>query len=177
MYNGTHHDPARAENVQDVAVEVDKSPLAQLTAIAASAEPRDVAEYTPTATDQALAGSLFSSNAPTFLELAKRSGVAESTLFRLRQDPARVAWIVTHSRHLANLGRGAVYARVLDQALTSRNPNWAKLYLELFDEEYKKGQQADQTRNTQVNIFGGMSDTELRSFVQQKTRQVFGKAE
>ena len=149
------------------------SPADKLAALASTAPPGSASAFEPSETDYALAGALFTSNAKSLLELARSAGISDTTLLRVRQNPARIAWIVSKGAEIAELGKGAVYARLIDKALTSDNPVWLKLYLERFDEIYRKANPGA-THNTQVNVYGSYSDAELRALIQQKARQVFG---
>ena len=151
-------------------------PLAQLTAIAA-ADPDPTATYKPTKAAQALVGALIQNNGAhtTLKDLAAKAGIDESTVHRLAGDAHAVNWVLNQSAAVANIGLAAVYARLLNRALYSKSPAWAKLFMERFDVEYRRGQ-SDTTgaRNTQINVYSGMSDTELQALVQSKMRQAFG---
>lgn len=153
-----------------------QKPEARLAAIAATADAKAVASYNPTPTDKALAGALFTSGVSSFADLAAQAGISISTLDRVQDDPARAAWIVSHARQIGTLGLTAVYARIFERALKSKSPQWAKLYLELFDETFQKAHApAAPTTNNQYNFVTSMSDRELRAFIEQKRRAVLGE--
>jgi hypothetical protein len=148
-------------------------PIARLQSVAASADPRDIGKYKPNSADYALTGALLSTTAPTFKALSEAAGISTDTLDRILNDPARSAWIVSRMAEGAKLARGAVYARLVDMALTSRSAAWARLFLEKFD-DLKTKEGAIATQNNQFNIYAEMSESELKAFVTQKARQVMG---
>lgn len=146
---------------------MENQPLeAQLVALANSATPSEIRSYEPTPSARKLAGALFVAQAPTLGELAAAAGLSESSIYRLLRDPAAVHWVVSHGSNLAAAGLGAVHARLLERALTDKRSVAAiKLYLERFDPEYQRNRAMDGAKNTQVNFFSGMSDTELSRFL------------
>jgi hypothetical protein len=152
----------------------ESAPVARLESIANSADPRSFTTYKPTNSDRALAGAILTSHAKTFAELSHTAGISDATLERMLDDPARCAWIVSRSREGARFGRAAVYARILDMALNSRSPAWARLFLEAFDEDFKSKETIGTQNNTQVNVYKDYTTTELEAFIKQKSQQVFG---
>jgi hypothetical protein len=109
--------------------------------------------------------------------MADKAGLSRSTLYSIVSQPEAVAWIVEKAAKTAKFGLAAVYARLLERALESRSSAWMKLFLEVFDPTYQSHQvESGVTHNTQFNIINGMSDQELRSFVEQKSRQVLGNS-
>jgi len=151
------------------------APEQAVLAPAALAEQTDVSNYKPNTQDLALAGALFTSGARTLEDLAAASNIAPSTLLRIRQDPVRSAWI-TQRAVLAQRSRSAeVFAHLHRMATSSENPAWSKLWLERFDEDYKKQAAAAVTHATQNNFICNMSDRELAAFLAQTRQRVLGE--
>lgn len=125
-----------------------------------------------------MAGALFgltdqSASVPqitTFRELAVASGITEEQMRRIIEQPAACAWIVTRAAGIAKLGLAAVYARLQHMALTSKNSNWALLFLRRFDPEFQRQSTPNQF-NFQLNQFQDYSDQELLAHVKHKRRQ------
>lgn len=151
-------------------------PAARLSAIASTADPADSLSYDLTAKDVALAGALFTSGAPDFASLALAAGLTPADLSRVCASPARAAAIIAHADKAATFGRAAVYARLLNMALTSRSATWAKLYLERFDDVYKNHKLAESATYNQNNYVSSMTDTELQAFLKLTTKATLGEA-
>lgn len=147
-------------------------PLDPASAIIDAATRSTGAPYTPTDAVMKLADVVFEANAPTWLELAAASGVSRTQLWRIAKDPDACAWIVAHGTHMAELGLGAVHARLLQLALTSRSPSAIELYLKRFDAEYSKrtAVQGDSVINAEMAAIVQMSSTELENFLRHKRR-------
>ena len=152
--------------------------VAAIVNTAVLADPRDVAKYAPNAQDLALAGALFGAEFTTFEDLAAAANISVATLSRIRQDPTRVAWVVSQAYAANQTTAPLVYAHIARQAATSRNPMWAKIYLEHFDDRAKKAAAAQiGTQNNQFNFLSTMSATELIAMVNQQRRRTLGAPE
>lgn len=144
-------------------------PPERFLAVAAKAEP---GHFRPTPVHEKLAEHLFTSQASTFLDLAEAAGVSRTTIWRTLQDPKACAWICSKATQAVEFGLGAVHARLLNMALTSRSPSFMELYLKRFDPEFKKADVSGGTTiNQQFNMIKEMSQAELDAFVRQKRRK------
>src|ERR1051326_368063 len=145
------------------------------TSLVPRAAPQEI--FKPSDAHTKLADVLIEGHAGSFLDMADKAGLSRSTLYSIVSQPEAVAWIVEKAAKTAKFGLAAVYARLLERALESRSSAWMKLFLEVFDPTYQSHQvESGVTHNTQFNIINGMSDQELRSFVEQKSRQVLGNS-
>lgn len=141
---------------------------------AAAANPTQLPpDYSPSEAVQRVAEVLFTSKAASFVELAEDAGVSRTTIWRFLQDPHAVAWIVQKGTAVAAAGLGAVHARLLDLALTSRSPAAIEIYLRRFDPEFRKesGTNPATTINSQLTQVLTMSSRELEAYVRTKKRQ------
>ena len=154
--------------------ETPAAPLARIASVAASAGPPRAAAFQPTSTCRALAGALIVENPGTFSDLAKAAGVSRSSLYETIENPDACSWILGHSEATAKVGLGAVYARILEKALTSNAPSWARLFLERFDHKFTKPDGAPNSVTNNLNLFASMSEQELKAFVSQRGRQLLG---
>lgn len=153
-------------------------PIQRIAAVASAADPGDAASFKPRSIHHAVAGALFglteeAAKAPavtTFTELAVAAGITIDQMRKIIEDPPACAWIVTRAAGIAKLGLAAVYARLQHMALTSKNSNWALLFLRRFDPEFQR-QSTPASFNMQVNQFSDYSDQELMAHVKHKRRQ------
>lgn len=148
-------------------------PITQISSTAAVADFSEVERYKPTAQDLALAGALFEAQPDSFEALAASAGISPSTLARIRSDPVRCAWILTKAYDAARSTIPLVYANIARHAVSSGNPNWCRLFVELFDERAKKTV-VPSTQNNQFNFLGNMSDEELKAFLDQTRARLLG---
>ena len=150
----------------------------RLAALANTATPEDIQNFKPAQIHWALAGALSVEAAASFTELAEKAGVSRSRLYEILNDPAATNWIVAQGTRLAHAALGAVHARLLHLALTSRSPAAIKLYLQRFDPEFKEAiaetRDLAKTINSQLNFIQTMSPTELENFIALKRRRVLG---
>lgn len=152
--------------------------LARLESIAATAEPEKLVEFKPKGVHHQLAGALLNHKPKSLEELAERAGVESRKLFNILERPEAVAWIVNTAANLIRVGTAAVYSRVLEMALTSKNPRWAEVFLRRFDPNFTTSA-ADISisgQNVQVNQFGSWSEAELRAALKHERKQVLGEA-
>jgi|SRR5262245_1393399 len=150
------------------------APLRRLAAEAAAADPDSLTRFRPTAVHHAVAGALFafSGTPPTsFQELAVAAGITDSQFRTILDHPEACAWIVSKSASIAKFGLAAVYARLQHMALTSKNSNWALLFLRRFDPEFQR--QSTPVAAVQINNFSDYSDQELEAHLEQKRRVRF----
>jgi len=141
---------------------------------AASANPSPLpADYSPPDAVRRVAEVIFTEKAESFIELAEHAGVHRSTIWRFLQDPNAVKWIVEQGTAVASAGLGAVHARLLHLALTSRSPSAIEIYLRRFDPEFRKEQSGSggTTINSQFAQVLTMSPGELEAFVRGKKRR------
>lgn len=148
--------------------------------MAASAEPDSVASFNPKPVHHAVAGALFGFAADetasiplptTFQELAVASGVSLKQIRTILDSPAACAWIVNKSASICKLGLAAVYSRLQHMALTSKNSNWALLFLRRFDPEFQRQSSPGATFNQFNNTFQDYSDQELLAHVAHAKRK------
>jgi hypothetical protein len=59
-------------------------------------------------------------------------------------------------------------------ALTSKNAAWVRLFMERFDDDFRRQKVLERGTNTQFNLLASMSDEELERWVMQKTRKALG---
>lgn len=162
----------------DPSVPAPALPIQRLAAVASAADPGDAASFKPRSVHHAVAGALFglteqSESCPaitTFTELAVASGITIDQMRKIIEDPPACAWIVARAAGIAKLGLAAVYARLQHMALTSKNSNWALLFLRRFDPEFQR-QSSPAQFNMQLNQFADYSDQELLAHVKHKRRQ------
>ena len=141
---------------------------------AAAANPAPLpADYSPPDSVRRLAEVIFTNRAASFVELAESAGVNRTTIWRLLQDKHAVKWVVEQGSAVAAAGLGAVHARLLHLALTSRSPSALEIYLKRFDPEYRKDNHpgGGTTINSQFTQITHMSPKELESFIRHKERQ------
>jgi hypothetical protein len=141
---------------------------------AAAANPAPLpADYSPPDSVRRLAEVIFTNQATSFIELAEAAGVNRSTIWRQLQDKNAVKWIVEQGSAVAAAGLGAVHARLLHLALTSRSPSAIEIYLKRFDPDYRKESHGPggTSINAQFAQVLTMSPTELEAFVKHKKRQ------
>lgn len=141
---------------------------------AAAANPAPLpADYSPPDSVRRLAEVIFTNQATSFIELAEAAGVNRSTIWRQLQDKNAVKWIVEQGSAVAAAGLGAVHARLLHLALTSRSPSAIEIYLRRFDPEFKKESHASSGTNISAQFAQvlTMSPGELEAFVKHKKRQ------
>jgi len=135
-----------------------------------------VQAFEPTPTHEAIAGAL-NDTAPTSLaELASAAGVSTRTVQRVISDPAALQWIIAQASQLAEARLGAVHLRIFQQAMTSRSPGWAKLFMERFDADYKKQKVAERGGAHQFNFLGDMETSELSGWISRKLQALQGIA-
>lgn len=158
------------------AVAADSAQHAILDA-AASAQPSAPGAFQPTEAHQKLAATLFETTSSTFVQLAESAGISRSTLWRILKDKAACAWIVANATNAAAFGLGAVHARLLQMALTSRSPEAIRLYLQRFDPDFSAGKDIGTLNapNSQIAFVASMSPAELEAFLKQKRRTVIGE--
>ena len=132
----------------------------------------DATAFKPDDSHLKLAAVLFEANCPTWIELAEKAGVSRTQLWRITKDPAACAWLVAHGTKAAETGLGAVHARLLQLALTSRSPAAVELYLKRFDPNYaaKVAATGDTNITAEFATILQMSPTELDSFLRHKRR-------
>jgi|SRR5262245_2430905 len=149
------------------------APLRRLAAEAAAAEPDSLTRFRPTSVHHAVAGALFALPSPptSFRELAVAAGITDSQFSTILEHPEACAWIVSRSASIAKFGLAAVYARLQHMALTSKNSNWALLFLRRFDPEFQR--QSTPVAAVQINNFADYSDQELEAHLEQKRRVRF----
>jgi hypothetical protein len=91
----------------------------------------------------------------------------------LLQDKDACKWIVEKGSAVASAGLGAVHARLLHLALTSRSPAAIDIYMRRFDPEYAKDSKpaaGTTTVNSQLTQILTMSSAELEAYVRNKRR-------
>jgi hypothetical protein len=143
----------------------------------ADVSPRDMQNFEPTTTHEAIAGALNDVEAPhTLAGLAELAGVHRNTLSEVIRHPAALLWIVSQASRLAEARLGAVHARIYNMAMTSRSATWAKLYLERFDREYKNQKIAEKGGQSQFNFLQEMGTDELFKWFGRKLQQLQGSA-
>ena len=140
--------------------------------IARAATVIDATAFKPDDSHLKLAAVLFEANCPTWIELAEKAGVSRTQLWRITKDPAACAWLVAHGTKAAETGLGAVHARLLQLALTSRSPAAVELYLKRFDPNYaaKVAATGDTNITAEFATILQMTPTELDSFLRHKRR-------
>jgi len=136
--------------------------------------------FVPTEALKRLGAVAFEGTAESFVELSKAAGVDRSHLYDLIANPAACAWLVAHGKSAAAAGLGAVHARLLELALSSRSPAAIELYLRVHDPDFKEKTQAP-TNITATNVLvqqvSSMSDSELSAFLNHKRNQLGKEAQ
>lgn len=153
-----------------------EAPVDRFLRIASDPAPANP-DYRPTPAAIKLADAFWSHGLDTFSELAAAAGVSRRTLYDLLLDRDAVRWIVAHGTRAAEAGLGLVHTRLLQLALTSRNPAAIQLYLNRFDPKFASSTQVavSETRGSQtVALVKNMSDDELRAYLEQRRRQLLG---
>lgn len=144
-------------------------PAARFVAVANSDPSAIPDDFQPTSAHRALASSLFETQASSFLELAERSGVSRSHIYRILEDPAAVKWIVANSATALELGLVAVHSRLLHKALNDKSIAAIKLYMQRFDKDFKVRGDSINGENVQINNFSSYSLDELERLAGLKT--------
>jgi len=135
---------------------------------------KDLRNFEPTATHEAIAGALNEPGSKTLIELSQKAGVSPRTVQRAISDPAALSWMVSQASCLAEARLGAIHARLLHMALKAKSPGWLKLYLERFDPEFKKQKILERGGAHQNNFIGDMDSVELVKLLQRKWRGLQG---
>lgn len=151
----------------------------RIISLAANARPseRQLKEFEPTQTHEAIAGALNDPECPHTLEgLAEQAGVDPKTLRKVLREPAALLWIVSQASTLAEARLGAVHARIYNMAMTSRSATWAKLFLERFDKDYKNQKILERGGAQQFNFLQEMGTDELLKWFGRKLQQLQGSA-
>jgi len=147
-------------------------PAARFVAVANS-DPSPIADdFEPTAAHRALSTTLFETQATSFLELAEKSGVSRSHIYRILEEPDAVKWIVANSARTMELALAAVHARLLHKALNDKTVSALKLYLQRFDKDFKVQSNSVSGENVQINNFSSYSLDELERLAGLKERRL-----
>jgi len=165
-------DPKNQGPVPATALSDPASPARRFLDVAAANPAPLPADYSPPDSVRRLAEVVFTTQAASFVELAELAGVNRTTIWRLLQDRNAVRWIVEQGTAVASAGLGAVHARLLHLALTSRSPSAIEIFLKRFDPEYRKDNHpgGGTTINSQFTQITSMSPGELEAFVRHKKR-------
>lgn len=150
------------------------TPAEKVLAAAVVTDAAAVQDFRPSPAHFKLAQSLFETGAQTFVELAAKSGVSRTTIWRLLQEPGAAAWLASYSAQATKLGIGLVHARLLHLALTSRTPAAIELYLKRFDDEFREKSALTGDLNVTADVANvlNMSNAELERFVELKRRAI-----
>jgi hypothetical protein len=147
------------------------TPREAILARAADAPPAAV-DFKPTDAHHKLAAALLDGDCNTWLELAEKSGVGRTTLWRVGKDPAACLWLSEQLAGVARASLGAIYSRLYRLAMTSRSPAAIELFLRRFDPEFKKDAgPVDNSINADFAVVTQMSASELEKFVALKARR------
>jgi hypothetical protein len=136
-----------------------------------------MADFSPTPAHEQIAAALNSdTHYSSMKDLAEAAGVSARTVQRAVSEPASLTWMVSQASQLAAARLGAVHGRIFAMAMTSRAPGWARLYMDRFDQDYKKQKVLEKGGAHQFNFLSEMSTDELIKWLQRTFQKLQGAA-